>query len=180
MGRPSIQVQNLHGYTIEELIDLKNTAESHYTRLALTAITMRYLKYSNEQIIKATGLSKVSIVAHIKNWNDFGLKSIEDHRGGNRESKLTPDIIDDLVDVVLHKTPQDFEFIGYTWTLELLSLYIKQNYGIDISGVTIRTILKSNKLSHKRAQPKPTKADKGEQEAFKKNFRNTEFFRVFI
>lgn len=180
MGRPSIQVQNLHGHTIEELIDLKNTTKSHYTRLALTAITMRYLEYTNEQINKVTGLSQVSIVAHVKKWNKLGLKSIEDHRGGNKESKLTPDIIDDLINVVLHKTPENFEFIGHTWTLELLSLYIKQNYGIDISGVSIRTILKSNKISHKRAQPKPTKADKAEQEAFKKNFRDTGFFRVFI
>lgn len=180
MGRPSIQVETLHGYTIEELIDLKNTTESHYTRMALTAITMRYFGYSNAEVTKATGLSKVTIVAHIKNWNIAGFKSIEDHRGGNRESKLTPDVCDDLINVVLHKTPEDFGFIGHTWTLELLSLYIKHNYDIEISGVAIRTFLIANKLSYKRAQPKPTKADKAEQEAFKKNFRNTGFFRVFI
>lgn len=180
MGRPTIQVQTLHGYTIEELIDLKNTTESTYTRLALTAITMRYCGHSNDEIIKAAGLSKVSIVAHIKNWNAFGLESIADQRGGNRESKLTPEIIDDLINIILHKTPQDFEFIGYNWTLKLLALYIKQNYDIDISGVTIRTIIKANNLSYKRAQPKPTKADKAEQETFKKNVEDNRFFRVFI
>lgn len=180
MGRLSIQVTTLHEYTLEELINLKNTTESKYTRLALTAITMRYSGYSNTQIIEATNLSKVSIVAHIKNWNKFGLKSVEDRRGGNRYPKLSPDIVDDLLDAVLHKTPRDFDFIGYTWTLELLASYIKQNYDIDVSVVTIRTILKANKFSYKRAQPEPTKASKAEQEAFKKNIRNTRFFRVFI
>lgn len=87
MGRPSLQVTTLHGHTIEELIKLKNTTDSKYTRLALTAITMRYSGYSNTQIIESTGLSKVSIGEHIKNWNTFGLKSVEDHRGGNRPTK---------------------------------------------------------------------------------------------
>jgi len=179
MGRPIIDVTTLHGYTIEELIDIKNNAESKYTRLALAAITMRYTGYSNSQIIQTTGLSKGSIVAHIKNWNTYGLKSIEDHRGGNCLPKLSPDIVDDLLYVALHKTPKDFEFIGYTWTLSLLALYIKQNYDIDVSIFTIRSTLKANNLSYKRAQPKPTKADKAEQEDFKKNAGNTRFFRVF-
>lgn len=180
MARPAFKVTTLHGYSIDELNDLKNTTDSKYTRLALAAVTMRYLGYSNEQIIETTGLSKVSIVAHVKNWNAAGLESVLEHRGGNREPKLSPDIVDDLLFVVLHKTSQDFEFIGYTWTLALLALYNKQNYDIDVSGVTIWTILKANNISYKRAQPLPSKADKAEQEAFKKNTRNTDCFRVFI
>ena len=180
MGRPSIQISTLHGYTIEELVDFKNTVESKYSRLALTVITMRYSGYSNAEIIENTNLSKVSIVAHIKNWNTFGLKSVENHRGGNRLPKLSPDIVDDLIYVALHRTPNDFEFIGHNWTLALLALYIKQNYNIEISIATIWTILKANKLSYKRAQAKPTKADKAEQEAFKKNIGDPRFFRIFI
>ena len=180
MGRPAIQVTTLHGYTIEELIDLKNSSESKYTRLVLTTITMRYRGYSNAEIIEFTGLSNVSIVDHIKKWNSFGFKSIEEHRGGKKLPKLSPDIIDDLIYVVLHKSPVDFDFIGHTWTCALLAFYINQTYGIEVSYVTIWSILKSNNLSYKRAQAKPTKADKAEQEAFKKNIRNTRYFRVFI
>jgi transposase len=157
MGRPSIQVATLHGYTVDELIDLKNTTESTYTMLALTAITMRYLGYSNPQIIETTGLSKVTIINHVKKWNAFGLKSVEEHRGGKKPPKLSPDIVDDLLYVVLHKTPKDFGFIGYTWTLSLLVSYIKQSYGIEIAGSTIWSTLRANNLSYKRAQPKPTK-----------------------
>lgn len=179
MGRPAIQVSTLHGYTIEELIDLKNSTDSKYTRLSLTAITMRYCGYSNTQIIEATGLSKVSIVAHIKDWNKYGVNSIEEHRGGGRPPKLSPDIVDDLIYVVLHKSPTDFEFIGHTWTCALLASYIYQTYGIEISHVAIWLILKANNLSYKRAQAKPTKASKAEQETFKKNIGDTEYFRVF-
>lgn len=180
MGRTTIQVTTLHGYTIEDLIDLKNNTESKHSRLVLTTIIMRYNGYSNTEITEVSGLSSVSILKHIKNWNSIGIKSIEEHRGGQKPTKLSPDIVDDLLYVALHKSPNDFEFIGHTWTCALLALYINQTYGIEVSYVTIWSILKSNNLSFKRAQAKPTKANKDEQEAFKKNIRNTRYFRVFI
>lgn len=66
MGRPMLQVNTLHGYKLEELIELQNKTKSSYTRIALQAITMRYRGFSNDEIIKSTGLSKVSIVSHVK------------------------------------------------------------------------------------------------------------------
>lgn len=179
MGRPSLQITTLHGYTIKELVDLKNSTDSKYTRLVLAAVTMRYYGYSNTQITEATGLCKTSIVAHLKNWNKYGIKSTQEVRGGKKPPKLSPDIVDDLIFVVLHKSPVDFEFIGHTWTCNLLSTYVYQFYGIQVSYVTIWNILKANNLSYKRAEAKPTKADKQAQESFKKNLRNTRYFRIF-
>jgi hypothetical protein len=46
--------------------------------------------------------------------------------------------------------------------------YIYQNYGIKCSVEYIRVLLKRSNLSYKRAQRKPTKANKAEQETFKK------------
>ena len=179
MGRKSLAITSLYGYKIKELIDLKNTINSKYSRLVLTVITMRYCGYSNSAIIEATGLSKVSIVSHIKNWNDNGIKAIEDHRGGS-ESKLEPEMVDNLIYVVINKSPIDFNFTRHNWTCELLALYIDTTYGVKVSGETIRLTLISHNLSYKRAQTKPTKADRDEQEAFKKNIRTTRYFRVFI
>ena len=80
-------------------------------------------------------------------------------------------MIDELISVVLQRTPIEFGFISHTWTCNLLILYIHQTYSIKISIGTIWTILKQHKLSYKGAQAKPTKADKKEQEAFKKNLK---------
>lgn len=179
MGRKSFGIERLHGYKIEDLIELKNSIDSKYSRLVLTVVTMRYYGQSNTDIIAATGLSKPSIVNHIKEWNAYGMESIKDNRGGS-ESKLEPEIVDDLIYVAINKSPADFEFTCYNWSCELLSLYIEKTYGIKVSGETIRITLISNNLSYKRAQARPTKANKDEQEAFKKNFRNTRHFRVFI
>lgn len=46
--------------------------------------------------------------------NLLGLQSVKEHRGGKTPPKLSPDIVDDLIYVVLNKTPNDFEFIGHT------------------------------------------------------------------
>jgi transposase len=137
MGKPAMQVTTLHDCTIEELIKLQNESQSKYTRLILSIVIMRYKGYLNSQIIEVTGTSNVTIQKHLKNWNRLGLKSLKDSRGGNIVPKLTPEIIDDLLFVVLNKNPTDFNFIAHTWTCELMKLYIKQNYDIDVSISTI-------------------------------------------
>lgn len=180
MARPKLQIESLYGYTIKDLIELKNTIDSNYSKSILNTVIMRYRGFSNIQITKATGLCNATIISHVRKWNKHGVKSLNDSRGGNRDPKLSPDIVDDLIYVILNKKPMDFEFIGHTWTCALLSLYIKQYYGINVSVSTIWTILKRNNLSYKRAQPKPTKAEKSEQEAFKKNARDNRYFRIFI
>lgn len=179
MGRPIIKVEVLHGYKIEELIKLKNNTKSKYTRLVLTAITMRYYNYSNDDICKATQLSRATIFSYINNWNKYGIKSIKDYRGGS-SLKLDAEIIDNLINVAVNSSPNKFGFSRFTWTCALLAIYVKNNFGEEVSAETIRRILKSNNLSFKRAQPKPTKADIEEQECFKKNVKSTTYFRIFL
>ncbi len=180
MSRPTTKVNTLHGYEIKELMDLIDSTNSKHTRHVLTTVIMRSRGYSNSQINEVTGLSHVTIASHIKNWNSMGIKSTIDRRGGNRSPSLSPDMEKDLINVVIHKRPTDFEFTGHTWTCALMALYIEQTYGINVSITTIWSTLKKNNLSYKRAMPKPTKADKAEQEAFKKNVRNTRHIRIFI
>lgn len=179
MGRPATKIETLHGFKIEELIKLKNDTKSKYMRLVLTAITMRYREFSNEEICKTTQLSRATIFSYINNWNKYGFKSLKDNRGGSLP-KLDAETLDNLIDVATNHSPNEFGFSAFSWTCELLAIYIKQNFDQTISNETVRRILKSNRISYKRAQPKPTKADIEEQERFKKNVRNTTYFRVFI
>lgn len=179
MGRHTIEIQGLNGYKLDELIKLKNTLKSKYSRLVLTAVTMKYSGYSNIQICEATQLSNTTVISHIKQWNKYGIKSIKDHRGGST-LKLDAEIIDNLIAVAVNSSPNEFGFSRFTWTCALLAIYVKNNFGEEISAETIRRILKSNNLSFKRAQPKPTKADIEEQECFKKNVKSTTYFRIFL
>ncbi|ADK13783.1 MULTISPECIES: hypothetical protein [Clostridium] len=63
-----LQVNTLHGYKLEDLIELQNKTKSSYTKIALQAIR----GFSNDEIIKSPALSKVSIVSHVKRWNILG------------------------------------------------------------------------------------------------------------
>ncbi|MBV7271858.1 winged helix-turn-helix domain-containing protein [Clostridiaceae bacterium UIB06] len=60
----------------------------------------------------------------------------------------------------------DINTIGHRWTSPLLAEYINQTYGVLYSDETIRRILISENYTFKRAQAKPSKADKAEQEGF--------------
>lgn len=179
MGRPATKVETLHGFKIDELVKIKNNTKSKYTRLVLTAITMRYSGFSNEQICRTTQLSRATIFSYITSWNRYGFKSLKDNRGGSIP-KLDAEAMDNLIDVATNHSPAEFGFTAFSWTCELLSIYVKQNFDLTVSTETVRRTLRKNRISYKRAQPKPTKADIEEQERFKKNVRNTPYFRVFF
>jgi len=166
MGRPTIGIETLHGNTIEELVDRKNNTSSKFERMVLTIITMRVLGYTNTQINQMTHFTKATIVSHVKNWNKLGLKSLKDNRNNTVGPKLSPDIVDDLKDITLHKKPNEFGYKGHRWTGQLLSDYIYDNYCIRVSDNTIREILKANRMSYKKCEARPTKANKTEQEQF--------------
>jgi transposase len=178
MGRKQLEISSLYGQDIKELIELKNNTDSKYTRLVLGVITMRYLGAKTKDIMLSTGLSNPSVVKHIAEWNSKGMDAIQDHRGGS-VNKLEPEIVDDILYIIINKSPIDFNLTAHTWSCALLANYVEQKYGVKVCIETIRQVLISNGLSYKRAQPKPTKADKKEQETFKKNAKPTKYFRVF-
>lgn len=179
MAKPTLQITTLHDHSLTELIDIKNTTDCKYTRLSLTVVTMKYQGFSNTQIAEVTGFSNPTICLHIKKWNVGGMAAVNERRGGKKPSKLDAYEITQLLETVKSKSPVDFGFVAHTWTCELLVLYVQQTFGVTVTGVTIWNILKTNNLSYKRARPMPTKSEKSEQEAFKKNRTPSRYFRVF-
>lgn len=168
MGRKGIEIESLYGFTTEKLKRMRNSHEDEFARNVLTAVIMRYEGDSTIKISKFLLKSKQTVIDYIKKWNSVGLKALEDHRGGS-EGTFSAEMLDDLINTVLHTHPNDFGFIGNVWTCPLLVEYIYQNYGEKYSKEYIRILLKRNNLSYKRAQRKPTKADKVEQKTFLKN-----------
>lgn len=177
MGRKGIEVASLYNWTIENLKKMRNSSKKEFARNVLTSVIMRYEGYSTIEISKFLLKTKATIIKYIKNWNSVGLKSLKDGRGALTGGNFTAEMKDDLVNTVLNAHPNDFGFIGNVWTSPLLVEYIYQNYGIKFSVEYIRILLKRSNLSYKRAQRRPTKADKAEQEAFKKNARPSPYCR---
>lgn len=168
MGRKGIEIESLYGFTIEKLKKMRNSHENEFARNMLTAVIMRYEGYSTIKIAQLLFKTKQTVIDYIKRWNSNGIKGLEDHRGGS-EATFSAEMIDDLINTALHTRPNDFGFIGNVWTCPLLVEYIYQNYGERYSKEYIRILLRKNNLSYKRAQRKPTKAFKVEQQTFLKN-----------
>jgi transposase len=178
MGRKATKIE-LHGFTLQELKELRNNANSSYERGILSTIILRCEGEDNNYISSDIQKSIPTIVSYIKNWNRLGLESLKDNRGGS-ESTFTAEMRDDLMNVLKTSKPNDHDLIGSRWTTSLLAEYINQNYGVLYSIETIRRILISENYTFKRSQPKPTKAIETEKEEFKKNDKSTRYCRGFF
>lgn len=176
MGRKMVEVETLHGNTIEELLAMKSTLTSSYSFTVLMAITMRYQKVHTDEIVRILGLSKPTILDYIRKWNELGLEALKDHRGGSKGS-FTDEMLNDLKDTVVHKSPVEEGFESYTWTCSLLADYIEKKYNQKYSREWIRQILRLNRFSYKRGQYKPSLASEAEQMAFKKNAGSSRYCR---
>lgn len=173
MSRTTSVTAILHGYSLEELKKLRNSYPTEIGRKVLTVVVMLTENHSMRQISDFLAVNLITVYTYLNRWNELGLNALEDYRGKTPSNcKVTAEMEYDLLDVVQHKSPNDFEFLGNVWTGKLLADYLYQNYGIQLSSQCIRDILHKNNFSFKRAQKKPTKGVKSEQEAFKKNDRN--------
>lgn len=160
MIRNMIEVSTLHSLIDKDLIALRNSAKNRRAALILTTVLMRYNKQPTPAIMKITGICKFTVSKYIKLWNRKGLEALKDHRGGS-EGDFTAEMEDDFINTVVNKVPKDFSFVTFSWKCNLLSECIYQNYSIKYSNERIRIILHKNKISYKRPQPKPTKANQG-------------------
>lgn len=175
MGRKSIDVTTLHGFTIKELQGLASKVPSHYTRCMLQAVIMRSQGISTTDIMKTLGRSRPVVVAYIKEWNESPA-NIKDQRGNNVPSKMTNEMIEDIKELLINRSPKEYGYDHSKWTCELLSKYIADHYGAKFCHQWIAKILKSLNFSYKRGIYMPTKADPLLQEEFKKNVN---FFGYF-
>lgn len=170
MGRTTTVKAELHGYSLDELKRLRNSYNEILGRNVLTTITMIAEGYSVKEIANFLLEHVVTIYVYINRWNALGIKALEDRRGkAPSNCKITAEMEADLLQTVMNTTPNNFGMLGHVWTAQLLSDYLYQNYEFRCCPQTIRNVLHKNNFSFKRAQKKPTKGIKSEQEAFKKN-----------
>lgn len=168
MGRKLLEVTTLHGFTIDELIELEESHQKKSIKSLIRTIIMRYQGIHTEEIQHILGKSRPTITGYINKWNKYGLDALVDNRGGSI-STFTDEMLEDLRDTVLNKSPKDFGFLSSTWDTHMLSKYIADTFGNEYSSEWIRQMLIKLGFSYKRGQYMPTKGDPELQEAFKKS-----------
>ncbi|WIV13662.1 winged helix-turn-helix domain-containing protein [Proteiniborus sp. MB09-C3] len=168
MGRKLLEITTLHGFTIDELIAFEESYQKKSLKALLRTVIMRYNGIHTEEIQHILGKSRPAITGYINKWNKYGLEALVDNRGGS-VSTFTDEMLEDLKDTVLNKSPKDFGFLSSTWDTHMLSKYIVDTFGKECSSEWIRQMLIKLGFSYKRGQYMPTKGDPELQEAFKKS-----------
>ncbi|SCL85434.1 helix-turn-helix domain-containing protein [Sporanaerobacter sp. PP17-6a] len=105
MGRKLLEVTTLHGFTIDDLIKLEESHQKKSIKSLIRTVIMRYQGIHTEEIQHILGKSRPTITEYINKWNKYGLDALVDNRGGSI-STFTDEMLEDLKDTVLNKSPQ--------------------------------------------------------------------------
>lgn len=168
MGRKLLEVTTLHRFTIDELIKFEEKYQKKSIKSLIRTVIMRYQGIHPGETQNILGKSRPTIIGYINKWNKYGIDAFVDNRGGSI-STFTDEMLEELKDTVLNKSPEDFGFISCTWDTHMLSKYIADTFGMEYSSEWIRQLLIKLGFSYKRGQYKPTKGDPELQAAFKKS-----------
>ncbi|MFZ5967922.1 MAG: helix-turn-helix domain-containing protein [Bacillota bacterium] len=168
MGRKLLEIKTLHGFTIDELIALEESYQKKSLKSLLRTVIMRYRGIHTEEIQHILGKSRPAITGYINKWNKHGIDALVDNRGGS-VSTFTDEMLEDLKNTVLNKSPKDFGHLSSTWDTHMLSKYIANAFGKEYSSEWIRQMLIGLGFSYKRGQYMPTKGDPDLQAGFKKS-----------
>jgi transposase len=176
MGRKQTRVTTLHNNSLETLIEIEEQSTSKFTRRVLRTVIMSYQGIHIEDIVKSIGVAKSAILRYIHDWNEAGLESIEDARGGS-VSSVTDEMLKDITMILTTKDPREFGFVSSCWSIKRIAEYIDDKYSRLYSYERMRQIIQSLNFSYKRGQYHPTLANPKAQEAFKKNDQDTQYCR---
>lgn len=107
MGIPSIKIESLHRYTINDLLDIQNKSKSKFVRALISAVIMRYNGVSTDTIVNILCKSRVIVLKYLHLWNEKGIDSLIDNRSGS-ESSFTDEMRKDLYNTLKNNKPSDF------------------------------------------------------------------------
>jgi transposase len=178
MSRKMVSVDTLHGFSIDELINLNNKNQDVFGYTMLSIVINRYKGMKTHELSKLFNKSIPTIIDYIHKWNELGLDALVDKRGGS-EGTFTDEMFKTIKHAIDHENPLDYGFESETWTISMLIDIIESKFKKRYSYEWIRQVVKNNNYTYKRGQYKPTNANEEEQKLFKKNARSTEYCRKF-
>jgi len=149
-------------HTLAELIEAKNKSSDQGQKLKLRAIINLKKGKMVKQVAEELLVSRQSLSAWQKRYNQKGLMGLLTNKGGRKEGnpKWDKGIFEGL-------TNQVKEIGGY-WSVPLMQDWIRRKYHQTIPLQTIWYHLCLLEFSYKSARPHPYKGDQQRQAWFKK------------
>ncbi len=124
-----------------------------------------------EETAQIVGITKTSVCNIHTVYKNEGLKGIPDKPVPGRPPRLNKEQQAALRPVILDQVPSEVGFPAeFNWSANLVSKYIKREYGFDYSICGITGMLDHMELSYTRPAYVLAKADKQKQRQFVQDF----------
>lgn len=122
---------------------LKNSkSKSWYRRLNIIALSAD--KYTVKQLSQMFNVCEATIRGYIHSYNEGGLEQLKPSKPTGRSPKVA-NWTKEQWNQIMKKPPREYKKLGVNldqWTLELLSLYLREYLSINVSLVSIHNSLK--------------------------------------
>lgn len=172
MSRNVLKVKK---YTPEQLLALLRKDEKFQQGVRLFACYQVSIGKKPQELESIYNTSFKSICNWVNKLNEGGIEALKDKVKPGRNHRLSDEQKMEIKELVLNKSPEEYNYNSSTWTGLLLIDWIKNNFGIEYKKAQIYNILKRLNLTFQKgkgAYPE-TKEREGEVEALKKTSKRT-------
>jgi len=170
MSRVALKIEN---YSSEELKALLRKDEKFQQGVRLYACYQISKGKKPKELEDIYETSFKSICNWVNKLNKGGIEALIDKEKTGRNSKLSLVQKEAIKDLVLNRSPEEYQFNSSTWTGLLLIDWIKKQYNIEYKKAQIYNILKDLNLTFQKGKGiYPEAIDREEKvEALKKTSR---------
>lgn len=170
MGRRSLEVK---GYTSDEIKLLFNTDDKYKIGLRLYAVYQVSLGQPSRKLEDLYNTSFKQITNWVHRFEEQGIDGLRDKPGRGRKSRLSVGQQEELLDLLINKSPQVYGYNTDTWTGPLLIAWVKEQFSITFKKAQIYNIIKDMGFSYQRAKGFYPETDAEKQEEFKDMLKKT-------
>jgi len=112
-------------------------------------VRLLHLGYRAEEIARMQAISKPTVYACYHRWEEGGVDALADRPRSGRPPKITEAYREKLREVI-EEEPATYGYEFTIWTLERLRAHMVKETGIDISGTTLRELMKKEGYRYRR------------------------------
>jgi transposase len=149
MSRVALKIEN---YSSQELKALLRKDEKFQQGVRLYACYQVSKGKKPKDLEDIYETSFKSICNWVNKLNQGGVEALIDKEKTGRIPKLSFDQKQEIKDLVLNKSPEEYNYNSSTWTGLLLLDWIKKQYDIDYKKAQIYNILKDLNLSFQKGK----------------------------
>ena len=130
-------------YTIEQMEEILNSKADYRVAMRLMTCILVAKGFSVSDLEKIFYYKSAARYFYwARRFNEEGLNGLTDKEGRGRKSKLTEANYEELKNILVYKSPDEFGFNSHVWNGEIITDLIKQKYGISYQKANIYIMLK--------------------------------------